>query len=83
LLKVGDWGREGTTNQSAVAELMGDVSLRARPDFVISAGDNFYPNGLNSTQDALFTKSFISVYTASGLQVPWYAVLGNHGEFTS
>jgi tartrate-resistant acid phosphatase type 5 len=42
------------------------------------AGDNFYPNGLNTTDDALFQQSFMDVYTAPGLQVPWHAVLGNH-----
>lgn len=43
------------------------------------AGDNFYPNGLNSSDDALFSKSFTSVYSQPSLKsIPWYAVLGNH-----
>lgn len=75
---IGDWGREGSWNQSQVAMLMGTKASSLRPSFVISTGDNMYPNGLNSTDDPLFTKSFSSVYVAPSLQVPWYAVLGNH-----
>jgi tartrate-resistant acid phosphatase type 5 len=44
-----------------------------------NAGDNFYPNGLNSSEDALFSTSFSSVYSQAPLRsIPWYAVLGNH-----
>jgi len=48
---VGDWGREGTANQTSVAALMSQVAtqLAVPPVAVISTGDNFYPNGLNST----------------------------------
>ena len=75
---IGDWGRQGTWNQSQVAILMGSKASTLRPSFVISTGDNMYPNGLNSTDDPLFAQSFSSVYVAPSLQVPWYAVLGNH-----
>lgn len=45
------------------------------------AGDNFYHHGLNGTSDPLFDRSFKHVYTAPSLKdVPWHAVLGNHGE---
>ena len=64
-----------------VAQLMGHVGTLTMPEFVVSTGDNFYPNGLNSTADSLFNKSFASVYTAMSLQLPWYAVLGNHGKY--
>lgn len=75
---IGDWGREGGQNQTLVAELMGKVADAKPPQFVVSVGDNFYPHGLSSTDDALFNTSFMSVYTAPGLAVPWHAVLGNH-----
>ncbi|KAL4424678.1 hypothetical protein ABPG77_004485 [Micractinium sp. CCAP 211/92] len=75
---VGDWGRQGGQNQTQVAELMGRVAEAKPPQFVVSVGDNFYPHGLSSTQDALFNQSFMSVYMAPGLAVPWHAVLGNH-----
>jgi tartrate-resistant acid phosphatase type 5 len=78
---VGDWGREGTRNQTNVAALMSKVStsLAVPPVAVISTGDNMYPNGLNSSDDPLFDASFRDVYNGKGLDnVPWYAVLGNH-----
>ncbi|KAL4420414.1 hypothetical protein ABPG75_010070 [Micractinium tetrahymenae] len=75
---IGDWGREGGENQTQVAELMGKVAEAKPPQFVVSVGDNFYPHGLSSTEDSLFNESFMGVYTAPGLRVPWHAVLGNH-----
>ena len=78
---VGDWGREGTLNQTTVADLMSKVAegLADPPLAVFSTGDNMYPNGMNSSDDPLFERSFINVYNGRGLVgVPWYAVLGNH-----
>ncbi|GLC46342.1 hypothetical protein PLESTB_001764800 [Pleodorina starrii] len=75
---IGDWGRGGNANQQATARLMADVSQCMPPKFIISTGDNFYPNGLSSATDPQFAQSFTNVYTAPGLQVPWYAVMGNH-----
>ncbi|KAJ7567149.1 hypothetical protein O6H91_02G133600 [Diphasiastrum complanatum] len=46
--------------------------------FLISAGDNFYENGLSGIEDPLFEESFSNVYTGENLQKPWFAVLGNH-----
>jgi hypothetical protein len=81
-LAVGDWGRgpgqEGHDNQTAVAQLMGQVAAVQPVEFVVSTGDNFYPNGLTSYNDPAFTDTFTKAYTAKSLQVPWHAVLGNH-----
>lgn len=38
------------------------------------------PGGLTSVDDVNFQQSFTNVYKAPGLQVPWFAVLGNHGK---
>ena len=40
--QVGDWGRQGTLNQTAVAALMARVADSVKPEFVLSMGDNFY-----------------------------------------
>lgn len=40
--QVGDWGREGMQNQTAVAALMAQVAGPLKPDFILSMGDNFY-----------------------------------------
>ncbi|ONK61330.1 uncharacterized protein A4U43_C08F28750 [Asparagus officinalis] len=78
LLAVGDWGRNGTFNQSQVAYQMGKIGEELDIDFVISVGDNFYESGLTDVNDPEFENSFTNVYTANSLQKQWYAVLGNH-----
>ncbi|HXF10962.1 MAG TPA: tartrate-resistant acid phosphatase type 5 family protein [Desulfuromonadaceae bacterium] len=77
-LVFGDWGRQGEPDQAQVAEQMGKVAHDMDAKFVISVGDNFYDNGVASTQDKHWRKSFEEVYTAPSLQVPWYVTLGNH-----
>ena len=68
------------TFQAAVARSMMKyvkfINLRA----VILLGDNFYNSGVTSTTDALWNTLWRNVYLATGspLNVPWYAVLGNH-----
>ncbi|KAF5833127.1 Metallo-dependent phosphatase-like protein [Dunaliella salina] len=75
---VGDWGREDNEYQRNVGERMGMLADCYHPSFVVTTGDNFYEHGLRSLDDPLFSKCFTDVYSAEGLQVPWYAVLGNH-----
>ena len=78
-LVVGDWGRDGQHGQREVAHSMAAVASHpdVRPDFVISVGDNFYVGGLFGVDDPQFETSFVEMYTATALQVPWLAVLGN------
>ncbi len=45
-VQVGDWGREGMQNQTAVAALMAQVADSLKPDFILSMGDNFYESVL-------------------------------------
>jgi tartrate-resistant acid phosphatase type 5 len=82
-LVVGDWGRHGETDQSEVAEQMGKTAQNINARFVISVGDNFYEDGVASVDDKQWGASFEDVYTASSLQVPWYAILGNHDYHAS
>lgn len=70
---VGDWGRAGTSAQTAMAETLNSLKL----DFVISTGDNFYPTGLTSVSDPQ-AHDWVRIY---GAQVPWYVCLGNHDYF--
>lgn len=75
---VGDWGQRGTQNQRSVARAMQQSASLTPARFVISVGDNFYPQGVSATSDPLWTESFESVYDAPELKCPWYAILGNH-----
>lgn len=77
-LLVGDWGRHGWHHQGWVAAQMGRTAARMNSRFVISVGDNFYENGVESVTDPQWQSSFEAVYTDPALQTPWNAVLGNH-----
>lgn len=75
---MGDWGRNGENYQKEVAAGMGKAAHDLDASFVIATGDNFYPYGVQSTQDHHWTSSFENIYTAQSLHVKWYPVLGNH-----
>lgn len=77
-LAVGDWGRQGERDQSLVARAMGQAADEVRSRFVVSVGDNFYPDGVRSADDPQWKTSFEDVYVATSLQTPWFAALGNH-----
>jgi len=74
----GDWGRNGEDKQKEVALEMGKVAKKFKPEFIVSTGDNFYPNGVQSTRDHNWLASYEDIYTAHSLQSDWYVVLGNH-----
>ena len=77
-LAVGDWGRDGTNHQRDVAIQMGKAAAKKAAQHVISVGDNFYDNGVQSPTDPQWRSSYEEIYTADSLQIPWYVALGNH-----
>lgn len=77
-LALGDFGRHGAFTQKEVARDMGEVAELLNLNFVVSVGDNFYPNGVQSTQDYQWISSFETIYTHHSLHEPWYVALGNH-----
>jgi len=77
-LVVGDWGFRGENAQRAIARRMGIVAQETDSRFVISTGDNFYYDGVQSVDDTHWQESFERIYTAKSLQRPWYVTLGNH-----
>ena len=79
-LIFGDWGRGGEFHQSDVANQMGLAATKRRCRFIVSVGDNFYEKGVRSADDPQWKSSFEGVYTAPSLNVPWYAILGNHDQ---
>ena len=70
-MQIGDFGRRGAYNQTEVARLLAAKATDLHPDFIISVGDNMYPSGLHSLDDAAFDASFVQPYSAKSLQVPW------------
>lgn len=77
-LVLGDFGRVGDYYQKEVARELGNAMVVLDGEFVISVGDNFYPNGVSSTQDYHWISSFEQVYTNPSLYADWYVALGNH-----
>lgn len=77
-LVIGDWGRNGHYHQRTVAKWMDIAAQKVDAEFVATTGDNFYSNGIASTQDPYWRSSFEDVYTGPHLFIDWHAVLGNH-----
>lgn len=78
LVVLGDWGKQGSPQQKAVAAVMGREAETIASRFVISVGDNFYEDGVASAADRQWRTSFEQVYTAPSLQTGWDVILGNH-----
>lgn len=74
---IGDWG-SGYGYQTSVAVTMGEWADRLKPSFILSAGDNVYEDGVSSVTDVLWEERYERVYNATGLDIPWFAILGNH-----
>src|SRR5690625_2838665 len=58
---LGDFGRVGDYYQKDVAREMGHATIALDAEFILSVGDNFYPNGVQSTQDYHWISSFESI----------------------
>ncbi len=74
---IGDWGTGGKL-QREVAAAMTRKSKIAKPQFILSTGDNIYPDGVQGADDPQWRSKFEDIYSAEQLQLPWYATLGNH-----
>ncbi len=79
-LLLGDQGAEGQS-QKLVAQAMAQKALVDPVQFVILLGDNFYPAGVKSIDDPQWSDKFENMYSSPSLQVPFYAVLGNHDYY--
>lgn len=76
-LVVGDWGKRGV-GELRVASAMAWCAANSHCRFVISVGDNFYDYGVVDADDPQWRVAYEDVFVGKSLDVPWYAVLGNH-----
>ncbi len=76
-LVLGNWGRRGHRDQSAVAQGLARAARDLDAQFVVTTGDNFRDSGVSGVLDPQFHDSFDAVYTDSALDLPWYASLGD------
>lgn len=74
-IAVGDTGK-GNEAQYAVAEAMREKCEADGCDFVVLLGDNVYDDGISSVDDPQWQTKFEEPY--ADLDLPFYAVLGNH-----
>lgn len=74
-IAVGDTGK-GNDTQYQVADAMRDLCAAEGCDFVVLLGDNLYPEGAEEVDDPVWQSAFEDPY--SDLDLPFYAVLGNH-----
>lgn len=74
---LGDWG-SGSKGQKQVARVMIDKYRKDGAEAVLGTGDNFYPQGVESTIDPLWSTRFETVYPSDQLPIPFWATLGNH-----
>lgn len=72
---LGDAG-EGNTEQYTVAQAIADVCAVRGCEFALYLGDNFYDDGVHSTDDPQFQDKFELPY--ADLDFPFHVVLGNH-----
>ncbi|KAK3255574.1 hypothetical protein CYMTET_35248 [Cymbomonas tetramitiformis] len=75
---LGDWGNPSCT-MKRVAKTMALRAPLYRPEFILGLGDNFYPFGVETTEDTQFRDSWEDVFLCyKGLRIPWKICLGNH-----
>jgi acid phosphatase len=78
VLVLGDWGT-GEEGQRHVARMIAVIHGADPPDFVITVGDNFYPNGVESVDDPLWSRAFEDIYRGPFWDVLTFRpTLGNH-----
>ena len=75
-LALGDFGF-GNSGQKQVAGVMKSLATKNGLDYIVSVGDNIYGSGATSVGDRQWKTKWSDIYD-DNLQVPWYAVLGNH-----
>jgi tartrate-resistant acid phosphatase type 5 len=75
---ISDWGYNGSQHQQIVAGSMEQLSREVGLDFIVTCGDNFQYEGVDSKHDRLWKENFEDVYHDSSLMVNWYPALGNH-----
>lgn len=76
-IAVGDFGT-GAKGQREVADAMAKKAKDDAISLVLVLGDNFYESGVESVMDEQWQTTFELMYNQPSLNVPFYAVLGNH-----
>lgn len=74
---ISDYGT-GSDIQDSVAEHLAKTVHEKNVRFVLALGNNFYPTGVNSTEDSAFRDKWFDIYYDKyKMKVRWYSVLGD------
>ena len=76
-LAMGDWGTGGAPQKKVAETLAAYAQKQGDVQAVVLAGDNFYMN-VASVDDPVWKNVFEDMYDVKRLNVPFFAVLGNH-----
>jgi len=83
-LVLGDWGGQDpppytTPGELDVAAQLTKTAAINGSQFVLGVGDNFYYNGVNTSDSPRFNETFEDVFSSPILRsIPWYHIAGNH-----
>ncbi len=80
MLVVGDTGKD-TSQRTAVVQAMRNHASWSRPDAAMLLGDNFYEQGVESSDDPRFDSDFELLFDAESFEMPFYVCLGNHDVY--
>ena len=74
-----DLDRSGCYDQKVIANLMGEMAGKIKPECIISTGDTHHGNGVKSVTDDDWQEHLTEMYNHRNLaKLDWWAVAGNH-----
>ena len=74
-----DLDRGGCYDQKVIANLMGEMAGKIKPQAIISTGDTHHGNGVKSVSDDDWQENLVEMYSHRNLaKLDWWAVTGNH-----
>lgn len=74
-----DLDRGGCYDQKVIANLMGEMAGKIKPECIISTGDTHHGNGVKSVTDDDWQEHLVDMYNHHNLaKLDWWAVAGNH-----
>ena len=74
-----DLDRNGCYDQKVIANLMGEMAGKIKPECIISTGDTHHGNCVKSVTDDDWQEHLVDMYNHRNLaNLDWWAVAGNH-----
>ena len=79
ILVLGDWGNpDKPQGMLDVATQMKEIAKTQNTLAVVTVGDNFYTDGVDSVNDPKFNQVWKDTYNGVLAEIPWFVSFGNH-----